>query len=318
MNTSNSENWHYSSTAISKQEKRAVEAALEKGYWPTEPYKGMREPWEVTCLECNSTIKTTYGKLIQKSFKCDVCNPNFYSQEIELMLKANLKPLEPYSGNSGKLWKSQCMLCGLECYPRYYDVSVRGKGGCKPCGSKSNQTPEFLEEIKRMMTEANLEPLEPYKNSMHKWLCRCLSCGEKVTPTAHNIKAGHGGCVFCQVAAFKHNESAYLYLIHHKEYSAFKVGIGNDKTVKDRIESHIKSGWTLLVKYSFTKGNEAFKVEKTILEWVRKEKGLAPYLTNEYFKHGGASETFSDESITALEIKNKMKETIKGLKDQIG
>ena len=66
---SNIENWHYSSTGISKQEKKAVEVALEKGFWPTKSYLGKREPWEVACVECNSVITTTYGKLIQNKFK---------------------------------------------------------------------------------------------------------------------------------------------------------------------------------------------------------------------------------------------------------
>ena len=84
-------------------------------------------------MECNSVIETTYGKLSQKGFKCKSCNPNMYDEEIAVMLKANLKPLEPYPGNSAKIWKCQCMLCGSECFPRYYDVSKKNKGGCKPC-----------------------------------------------------------------------------------------------------------------------------------------------------------------------------------------
>ena len=83
--------------------------------------------------------------------------------------------------------------------------------------------------------------------------------------------------------------------------------------MNDRIESHKKSGWQLLEKYSFKKGSEAFKVEKKVLKWVRKEKMLPAHLTNSDFTHGGASETFSDESITALEVKKMIEETIKGL-----
>jgi hypothetical protein len=140
-----------------------------------------------------------------------------------------------------------------------------------------------------------------------------MKCGEIVTPSLQNIKRGHGGCVYCQIGAFKHSESAYLYLIHHKEFAAYKVGIGNLKTVHDRIDSHKKYGWELLEKYSFEKGSQAFKIEKKILKWIRNERGLPVYLTNKDFKHGGATETFSDESITALEIKNKIEEVIDGL-----
>jgi len=310
---SQEESWHYTSTGISKQEKKAVEIALEKGFWPTQSYKGIREPWEVLCMECNSVIETTYSKLSQKGFKCKSCNPNLYDEEIAVMLRANLKPLEPYPGNSAKIWKCQCLLCGSECFPRYYDVSKKNKGGCKPCSLIPS--PELIAKAIETMRNSFLEPLEAYKTSTSPWECRCMKCGEIVTPALHNVQRGHGGCVYCQVAAFKHNEPAYLYLIHHDVYGAYKVGIGNFKTVNDRIESHKKSGWSLLEKYSFEKGSQAFKIEKKILNWVRKELGLPIHLTNKDFTHGGASETFSDESVTALEIKKKIEVTIKGLQE---
>jgi len=305
------ENWHYSSTAISKQEKRAVEIALEKGFWPTTRYKGKSEPWTVKCIECNAVIQTTYRKFILNNFNCDICNPNFYEKEIMVMLSANLRPLEPYSGNSAKIWKSQCMLCGLECFPRFYDVSKRGKGGCKPCSLILPA--ESVSKAIEVMRAANLEPIKPYKNSFSPWKCVCLKCGEIVSPTMHNVQRGHGGCVFCNVSAFKFSQPAYLYLIHHEIFAAFKVGIGNFNTVHDRIESHQISGWILLEKYSFEKGSQAYKIEKEILNWIRNEKGLPPYLTKKDFKHGGATETFSDDSITSLEIKNKIEEAIKWL-----
>jgi hypothetical protein len=307
------ENWHYSTSGISRQEKKAVENALEKGFWPTQSYKGLREPWEVACIECKSVIATTYSKLCQKNFKCVTCNPNLYEEEIAVMLKANLRPLEPYPGNSAKIWKCECLLCGSECFPRYYDVSKRNKGGCKPCSLIPS--PEVVASAIEIMRKSFLEPREPFKNSSTPWECNCMKCGEIVTPSLHNVKRGHGGCVFCQVAAFKHGEPAYLYLIHHEVFAAYKVGIGNIKTVNDRIESHKKSGWNLIERYSFEKGSQAFKVEKKILNWVRNELGLPIHLTNKDFSHGGASETFSDDSVSVLAIKRKIEETIKGLRD---
>ena len=55
------------------------------------------------------------------------------------------------------------------------------------------------------------------------------------------------------------------------------------------------------------------KVEKKILKWIRTEKGLPVHLTNKNFTHGGASETFSDDYISAFEIQNKVAEIIKEL-----
>ena len=230
-----------------------------------------------------------------------------------IFMEAGLEPLEPYE-NTNQKWKSKCQSCGEIVAPRVADVKG-GRGGCKPCGAKSSQTAEFLENVMQTMKEARLEPLESYINAVHPWKCKCLKCGETVTPMYANLRRGHGGCIFCQIAAFKHNKPAYLYLIHHREYAAYKIGIGNDGTTNDRIESHKKSGWELITKYSFEKGSQAIAVEKRILKWIRTEKKLSVYLTNKDFKHGGASETFGEDSITALEIMNKIDVLIKGLQN---
>ena len=231
------------------------------------------------------------------------------AEALLVFMDAGLMPIEDFKGVSHK-WESKCMNCGAIVSPRFADVQSSGRG-CKPCSLIPS--PEKVKEAISIMQKSNLEPIKPFTSSGSPWECRCLKCGEIVTPTLQNVKRGHGGCIYCQVAAFKHSEPAYLYLIHNKTFSAYKVGIGNTKTVNDRIDSHLKSGWELLEKFSFEKGRQAFKVEKLILEWVRKDLGLPIHLTNKSFKHGGASETFSDESISALEIKRKIEEVIKWL-----
>jgi hypothetical protein len=231
------------------------------------------------------------------------------AEALIVFMDAGLMPLEDFKGVNSK-WESKCMKCGAIVSPRFADIQGGG-GGCKPCSLIPSE--EKVNEAIEIMRKSNLEPIKPFANSSSPWECKCMKCGEIVTPSLQNIKKGHGGCVYCQVAAFKHNEPAYLYLVHHELYGAYKVGIGNFKTVNDRIESHKKSGWSLLEKYSFEKGSQAFKIEKKILHWVRKELELPIHLTNKDFTHGGASETFSDGSVTALEIKKKIEETIKGL-----
>jgi|1048.fasta_scaffold34989_2 hypothetical protein len=248
------------------------------------------------------------GKDRDKSNKVELANSRT-AEALIVFMDAGLMPLEDFKGVNYK-WESKCMKCGALVSPRFADVKG-GNGGCKPCSLTPSS--ETVTKAIEVMRNSFLEPLVPYKNSTSPWECKCMKCGEIVTPALHNVQRGHGGCVYCQVAAFKHNEPAYLYLIHHDVHGAYKVGIGNFKTVKDRIESHKKSGWSLLEKYSFEKGSHAFKIERKILDWVRKELGLPVHLTNKDFTHGGASETFSDESITALEIKRKIEETIKGL-----
>jgi formylmethanofuran dehydrogenase subunit E/predicted GIY-YIG superfamily endonuclease len=259
--------------------------------------------------------KSTYKGVTKKSEKKIEFRMSKEAEAFYIFMDAGLTPLEPYE-NTNQKWKSKCNSCGAIVSPRVADVKG-GRGGCKPCGAKSNQTAEFLAKVMQTIKDANLEPLEPYVNATHPWKCKCLKCGETVTPMYANIRRGHGGCIFCQVAAFKHNKPAYLYFIHHKEHAAYKIGIGNEGTTNDRIESHKKSGWKLIVKHGFEKGSQAIKVEKKLLQWIRTEKQLSIYLTNKEFKHGGASETFGDDSITELEVRNKISEVIKEFRDNL-
>lgn len=232
-------------------------------------------------------------------------------EAILLFMEAGLMPQDRFKGVDYK-WKSICQKCGQIVSPRLADIKG-GRGGCKPCGRKRHQTPEYLDQIMKIMKDAKLEPLEPFRSIASKWECKCLKCGEIVTPSAQNVKAGNGGCVFCSVGAFKHGEPAYLYLIHHKGLGSYKVGIGNYKTVNDRIKSHYKSGWELLRKYPFEQGKTAKKVEKKFLKWIRIDLKLPVYLAKNDFKHGGHTETFTDDSLTSLEMDQKVQEIIKGL-----
>lgn len=50
---------------------------------------------------------------------------------IGVMLKANLKPLEPYT-NAHTNWKCECLVCGSIVSPKYATVQSRG-AGCKTC-----------------------------------------------------------------------------------------------------------------------------------------------------------------------------------------
>ncbi len=250
--------------------------------------------------------KPVRGK--SKESKIELANSRT-AEALLVFMDAGLMPLEDFKGVSFK-WESKCMKCGAIVSPRFADVQG-GRGGCKPCSLVPSV--EKVNEAIAIMRNSSLEPTKPFINSSSPWECKCLKCGETVTPSLQNVKKGHGGCIYCQVAAFKHTEPAYLYLIHNRALSSFKIGIGNFNTVNDRIGSHQKAGWELLEKYSFQEGRHAYKVEKLVLEWVRKDLGLPIHLTNKDFKHGGASETFSDDSISALEIKKKIEETIRGL-----
>ena len=49
----------------------------------------------------------------------------------------------------------------------------------------------------KVMLKAGLKPLEPYKNSVSKWKCRHIECGEIVYPIYASVNRGQGGCYKC-------------------------------------------------------------------------------------------------------------------------
>ena len=115
----------------------------------------------------------------------------------EVMLKAGYEPLEPYTKSHDK-WKCLHIVCGEIVYPSYHGI-YQGQGGCFSCGRKAGADKKRLSEIEtvQIMLSANLQPLEPYKDSNTPWKSQCLICGREVQPRLSAIKVGQGGCGYC-------------------------------------------------------------------------------------------------------------------------
>jgi recombinational DNA repair protein (RecF pathway) len=113
------------------------------------------------------------------------------------MLNAGYKPLEPYSKSHQK-WKCIHLACGEIVFPSYHSLK-QGQGGCFPCGRKAGADKKRLSESQtvQIMLDANLQPLEPYKDSNTPWKSRCLVCHKEVQPRFSAIKVGQGGCGYC-------------------------------------------------------------------------------------------------------------------------
>ena len=113
----------------------------------------------------------------------------------KVMLKAGLKPLEPYK-NSSSPWKSKCNKCSSVVKPSFTNVRL-GKG-CKICSrNKPLADPKRIIEIMKIR---KLKPLEPYTNNKTKWKCKCLRCGNIVYPrysSIQNLKKNSTGCMEC-------------------------------------------------------------------------------------------------------------------------
>jgi Zn finger protein HypA/HybF involved in hydrogenase expression len=233
----------------------------------------------------------------------------FAADAFSIFMEAGLTPLEPYV-NSDQKWKSKCQNCGQIVSPRVADVKG-GRGGCKPCGTgKTRLSQDVAFAFAR---KSNVEPLEPYINGTAPWKCKCLKCGEIITPTLRNLRAGHG-CINCQDRAFNFKEVGYFYVMVHKEWNSLKVGIGNTNNVTDRIKKHIFDGWELHKRYDFEKGKDAYKLEKEILKWIRKDLKLPVHLSKE-FMVSGHTETVDLNEIDLPMLFRKVEELKNGLQE---
>ncbi len=114
-----------------------------------------------------------------------------------VMVKAGLKPLEPYKSFFAK-WKCVHIECGQIVYPTYAGVH-RGQGGCRDCGYKvgSAKRKNDDEYVIKLMEKAQLKALEPYKNNNAKWKCRCLVCKKVVYLRYKDVRKNKSGCQYC-------------------------------------------------------------------------------------------------------------------------
>lgn len=114
----------------------AVEFMLENNLEPLVPYPGASQPWKCKCLVCGKKVSPRYGGIVQGQGGCGYCSRSFVDPEdaIQVMLKNQLQPLEPYTRSDGP-WKCKCLKCGRTVTPAYVAVNG-GQGGCKYCASR--------------------------------------------------------------------------------------------------------------------------------------------------------------------------------------
>jgi hypothetical protein len=115
----------------------------------------------------------------------------------EVMLKASLKPLDPYPGAHAR-WRCLCLVCGSEVWPHFSTVRHRGSA-CDFCArsrrAASNRIPE--EEANRIMLSAGVIPLLEYPGALKPWMSECVTCGKICSPSLTNVKRGQGACRHC-------------------------------------------------------------------------------------------------------------------------
>lgn len=109
----------------------------------------------------------------------------------QFMLANNVEPLVPFQAAKTP-WQCRCLKCHRMISPTYLNIK-QGHSPCVFCAGRKIPAEDAIS----IMLEANLEPLEPYKNFRSKWRSKCLACGTECFPILKSIIAGQGGCLNC-------------------------------------------------------------------------------------------------------------------------
>jgi len=187
----------------------AKKLMLKAGLKPLEPYKTALSKWKCIHIACGKIVYPRYADVSRTDSKrsngCVSCGRlrtaeairHSEKDAVKLMLKAGLKPLEPYR-SALKPWKCECTKCRSIVYPKFNWIQ-QGSGGCKKCGYEKRIDPKkyLNNDAKKIMLKAGLKPLETYKNSRHKWKCRCLKCEKISYPMLNTVIMDKSGCIHC-------------------------------------------------------------------------------------------------------------------------
>lgn len=279
----------------------AYESMVNGGMEPLEEYPGSVEtPWLSRCMECGELGTPRLHSIRAGQRGCVPCGIKASSQkklrnssEVEqIMLNANLKPLVPYPGAKNG-WKSLCLTCGETVSPSLANVQNGSK--CTKCSrreaAEKMRTPEAVavEEMRR----AGFEPQVPFETTTTAWKCLCTKCGHVSSPQLASIRGGRG-CIFCSRQNRTPEPGQIVYLLYREDFLAYKIGVGNET----RLKRHKLQGWDVTKTWLAPSVQDAYRLERDVLSYVREILQLPIYLGREQMPQGGFTETFSADSIT--------------------
>jgi len=110
-----------------KSEAQAIQVMRDGGLEPQVPYISNSVPWLSKCLLCGSDASPSLKSVQNRSVSrkgCRFCAPNApiaAEKAVEVMMRASLEPLEPFSGSVSK-WKCRCLKCESIVYPTYGSI----------------------------------------------------------------------------------------------------------------------------------------------------------------------------------------------------
>ncbi len=286
-------------------EKKILQVMKNVGLEPLEKYVNSKKPWKVKHNKCGRVFSVQYAN-IRGGSSCRYCAkaeilPN---EANETMRRAGLNPLIAYPGGN-KAWKCKCKVCSKIIFPRYSTVANRGSGCIYCAGGKVD-----AKDAVTYMKSRELIPLVPFPGARKPWRCKCKICKNIVSPQYSSVKSGQGGCRYCANWGIDYLGKGFIYLMTNLDLNAHKVGIsGETKTSDgDRVRKHQKSGWELYKRLDFETADEAHLIEQAVLNWMRNDKKLSPFLSEFEMPQGGYTETVDASEIDLSTIWAKVEE----------
>jgi recombinational DNA repair protein (RecF pathway) len=176
---------------------------------PLEPYKGNKHPWKSIHSPCGKVVSPRYNGLKKGQGPCKYCAEVAVDpvDAEKVFLENQLRPLEPYSGNNKKPWKSIHIPCGNEVSPSYNIIQRQESIGCHFCSDQFVDPDEAFQ----FFLSKDLQPLVPYPGSSKPWKSIHTVCGEVIQPRYGHIKSGRVGCIFCAGTIPITQERAYSF-----------------------------------------------------------------------------------------------------------
>lgn len=315
------------SEASGMQEVEAREIFSSLGLIPTGQFAGSQKKWQSVCIRCGSLnfFAPSYLRNASKryGFKigCPYCrNHRMQTGDMnKLFNKFGLKPMEAYKKNSVAI-KFECLKCGSVTKQSLGNIQKKQRlgtrsYGCPGCSFKEMGSRYAVShsEVKHRFAMVGLELIGAYSNARNYMECKCAKCGAITKQSLNGVNNGKT-CKFCSEKGLALATPSHLYLIQHKKFESFKVGIGNIGRKNDRLQIHIKQGWDLLQKWNFESGKEAQEVETRVFKHIRGNKKLPIHLSKDHMPQGGWSETINADSITLPELEKIIKKEIRSHK----
>ena len=90
-----------------------------------------------------------------------------------------------------------CNVCKVE-WTKSVKHIMEASMDCQNCANL-----EYSANAANVMRQAGVEPLVPYPGAISHWLCKCMTCGNEITPSYGNVSRGQGACSFCQSGPWK-------------------------------------------------------------------------------------------------------------------